>query len=987
MSTVFSNDDNLPGVITEVENDYTASYDTSQFGTTDSVVIIGTAFDGPVGSPQAVYSPEHAAYVFGKTYDNTKRQEATLVAGVQDAWDRGCRTIYAVRVGGKELYKDFKLAIDNGYRLRVASRYPSNLGKQVYMRYDNTVGDETMTLYKPASRATIQEKKRGEVTSSNSVMTSEIRFGMDYGMGRDANLVEAIRIFNEADNNNVMELSIVDEDGVDVTDSTEAYAIPLGAIFPGVYFMGRDDSACAEVTKAKLTIAKNASTTPYSNFDHQYFRTLELNTDVAQDYPIYFKTSERKNFVSYLQEVGITMSKPWDFLETANLADRAFTPDSTDYEETDLSTFETYKRLGSGYAITAKAVDRGTKSDGTKLPPRITETPMDDSNRVTPILDGIYSALENAEIKYRVVTNVAADDTISSKLPRAKDFETTVANAYSVLKDTITLTAKVDSTDRTVARNYDIAFNTKVDSISDTLTDVYTDEVFPIIAHVESLDKIANVEAGTLVMVIDATTNKGSLYRVNATGAPEALSGSYYVGKHYIVNNKVYEGALAADSTSVIEYSAVSFTAGEDGTSGTFEGKSYILGETLDSVFTYQPQADGSVKALGDLNTMLGDTSDESAALLVVHAQNLPFADNHITVNSDAFDSITVNELVDGLNAHPVISKIFEASLTELGSQYGDYMVADAMTEIGAESSIAGLDEVITLGADRAIGYDYSLYIPYRTTDNFARQLAQHCTYTELKTTPTHGFIGCRRQTDVGLSAIANRVTALADIDFDLYAKNNYGRNMLDRNNYPYAIGKNVSVVFGQYYVTIDNENFKYLSQGAAGYAGMVSILDLDQSSTSQTIDIDDVTFTLTNNQLVKLTKQGIVTFKKSMTKGIVVTDGITMAPVDSAFRRLAAWRIMGSVEDLIRAAAEPFIGKQNHVTNRNSLYTAIKSRLEKIKGTLIEAYEFNLATDQKLLKFSYIDINYTIVPIYEIREIRNTISVKDSLDSSTTSV
>ena len=95
----------------------------------------------------------------------------------------------------------------------------------------------------------------------------------------------------------------------------------------------------------------------------------------------------------------------------------------------------------------------------------------------------------------------------------------------------------------------------------------------------------------------------------------------------------------------------------------------------------------------------------------------------------------------------------------------------------------------------------------------------------------------------------------------------------------------------------------------------------------------------------------------------------------------------MGAVEELIRQAAEPYIGKQNHPANRNSLNTAIKSKLEKIKGTLIEAYSFDMIVDPKLLKFSYININYTIVPIYEIREIRNQISVKDSLDSADVSV
>ena len=41
--------------------------------------------------------------------------------------------------------------------------------------------------------------------------------------------------------------------------------------------------------------------------------------------------------------------------------------------------------------------------------------------------------------------------------------------------------------------------------------------------------------------------------------------------------------------------------------------------------------------------------------------------------------------------------------------------------------------------------------IPFRTTDNFARQLAQHCTYTELKTTPTHGVIGTKRMASTSL--------------------------------------------------------------------------------------------------------------------------------------------------------------------------------------------------------------------------------------------
>ena len=99
----------LPGVITEIESDYSSDYDTSLFGTTDSVVIIGTAFNGPVSTPIKVYSPEHAKYIFGSVYDSTTKQEASLVKNILDCWDRGCRTIYAIRVSGQEIYKDYQL--------------------------------------------------------------------------------------------------------------------------------------------------------------------------------------------------------------------------------------------------------------------------------------------------------------------------------------------------------------------------------------------------------------------------------------------------------------------------------------------------------------------------------------------------------------------------------------------------------------------------------------------------------------------------------------------------------------------------------------------------------------------------------------------------------------------------------------------------------------------------------------------------------------
>ena len=79
--------------------------------------------------------------------------------------------------------------------------------------------------------------------------------------------------------------------------------------------------------------------------------------------------------------------------------------------------------------------------------------------------------------------------------------------------------------------------------------------------------------------------------------------------------------------------------------------------------------------------------------------------------------------------------RYFKAELTNDGSEFKDDFISDILAD---ETKDGG--QIYNLPEDRIISYDYDMYIPYRTVDNFARQLAQHCTYTELKTTPYSWF-------------------------------------------------------------------------------------------------------------------------------------------------------------------------------------------------------------------------------------------------------
>ena len=100
------------------------------------------------------------------------------------------------------------------------------------------------------------------------------------------------------------------------------------------------------------------------------------------------------------------------------------------------------------------------------------------------------------------------------------------------------------------------------------------------------------------------------------------------------------------------------------------------------------------------------------------------------------------------------------------------------------------------------------------------------------------------------------------------------------------------------------------------------------------------------------------------------------MAEATDLTKRLMVQRIIDEVSRLIRAAGEPFLGKPNNQANRNSLNTAIDSALRSVKDTLIQSYEYTIQNLATYSADSRINISYRILPINEIREIYNNVSV-----------
>ena len=952
---IFDNDLILPGVITEIIPDYAQDYDTSSFGTTESVTIIGTAFNGPVGRVTPIFSPEHAKYIFGDSFDPTTRREASLVAEIYDAWERGCRTIYGIRVSGKEIYKDYSFATETKLKLRVSGIFPSNDNKEVYMNFTATQAANgevgSIKIYKPADRSNMKEKMQGLVLNQNQMLVTEVKLS-GYGITKDSRLVDVINIVNGAENNNVIRLAIVNEDGADVTTSSkEAQSLSVGVMFPGVYTIGRD-KATAEVTvKTEVGYVLSSEAKPHANYQEAIWKELVVNTDVSTSYPIYAKSNGELNTLLG----AVTTDAAGEWLKAIGVIDKIAEKDKVDYEEAELDEFDLYQRLGSGFAQTAKIIEvKG--NDGRVKGYKVTVPDSNDENRVVSIPDGIYSMLENHSTNYTVMSNATAETKVSGKLPRKDAFKKRKAGVIN-LKDNgtnvIELTAKIDSRDFSEATNYSVEVISVEEGLdqAEVLANLVTDVKYERIATVTE-EEVSNVKfaEGTMVMVYENTladelvVNRAmadvtfTLKTVQNGVLVEAdEKGNFIVD----VENKLYAVEYGAEMARYKIKAVVEDT--------------YVIGTNGDLANVYKVLADNELEPVAILGQIANRELEEDYTICFVEI----LANKAVVkVFSTEAQWMNYDELVGKLNEDSVFSELFTA------------VAYTPDVEVAAKLVGEGVDKGDTY-------YDTTMYIPYTTTDNFARHLAQHCTYTSLKTYPTHGIIGCSKLNGVNLATVADRVNEILALDLDLYAKRPNGNNMLNNNNVPHPIGRCISVPFMQYTVTTGN-GYNYVSNGAAGYAGMVSTLAADRSSTNQPINIPNLAFELSNYQLSKLTGKGVVTCKRT-TQGLVITDGITMAPVDSAYRRLSTTKVINVVDRSLREVIEPFIGLQDNLATINSLNTAITSVLNKLKESLINYYEFKIVTDQASSRLGIIKINYTIIPTNEIKEVRNTVSVQES--------
>lgn len=170
-------------------------------------------------------------------------------------------------------------------------------------------------------------------------------------------------------------------------------------------------------------------------------------------------------------------------------------------------------------------------------------------------------------------------------------------------------------------------------------------------------------------------------------------------------------------------------------------------------------------------------------------------------------------------------------------------------------------------------------------------------------------------------------------------------------------------------------------SDGAVAYAAKLTTLDPHMAVTNKSIFGQRSARALSASQAKGLLNARFVSmFTKPA--GYVVSSGITGAhnasiSERSDFVRITTVRITHAVIDAVREAGEAFIGKPISTPYVNAMESQIESTLQSIaRSGAIRSYDFSIAASPDQQVLGEVSVSLTIVPAFELTEIKTTVSL-----------
>lgn len=173
-----------------------------------------------------------------------------------------------------------------------------------------------------------------------------------------------------------------------------------------------------------------------------------------------------------------------------------------------------------------------------------------------------------------------------------------------------------------------------------------------------------------------------------------------------------------------------------------------------------------------------------------------------------------------------------------------------------------------------------------------------------------------------------------------------------------------------------------YFTNGGPLYAGLIASLASQKAATSKYIgrSMIGMRYQLSSKQLNDLVGMRYVTFTNKAGVGPVVVKDVTAARVGSDYDRLTTVRIVKLVMKVVRQVCNPYIGDINSSPKRNAMHTAINNAMHKMCQPPDEAlrdYDFGITASAEDQRLGIVRIDMALVPVFSIDKIYVTVKLR----------
>lgn len=267
--------------------------------------------------------------------------------------------------------------------------------------------------------------------------------------------------------------------------------------------------------------------------------------------------------------------------------------------------------------------------------------------------------------------------------------------------------------------------------------------------------------------------------------------------------------------------------------------------------------------------------------------------------------------------------------------------------------------------------------------DNFAYQLALACAVISHRNSATVGVIATSSPDEVSLTKVQAHEQRLLTYKNDFYMRDRSGAILKDSEGNNIDLGRFITILAGPDINFNSQRLGRYASNSAPAAAGFVSNLPAQSSPANKVLPFrNGLRYRYSNPQLDRLTGARYMTFKtKNNGTQIAVTDAPTAAQPTSDYRRLTTIRVVKETINNLRQVCDPYIGEPNETAQRNAMSAAISKRLELLKenGVIVD-YEFNIVVTPQMQLMGEAQIELTLVPPQELRQITTVVTLRPSL-------